>query len=38
MKIRDLNHYLTVRGVSDELKSKARKYLSYMHSEAIHGT
>lgn len=37
MKIRDVNHFLTMRGVNDALKSRARKYISYMHSEAIYG-
>ena len=37
MKIRDINHYLTMRGVSDGLKNRARKYISYMHNEAIYG-
>ena len=38
MKIRDLNHYLSVRGVSDDLKNRARKYISYMHNEDIYGS
>ena len=37
MKIRDINHYLTMRGVNDILKNRARKYISYMHNEAIYG-
>ena len=37
MKIRDINHYLTLRGVSDTLKNSARKYIAYMHSETISG-
>jgi len=38
MKIRDLNHYLSVRGVCDELKNRACKYISYMHNEEIYGS
>ena len=37
IKIRDINHYLTLRGVNDSLKNRARKYISYMHNEAIYG-